>query len=345
MHLETMTKDEHWRFFSEFCKLEIAAGGPDPHMKVVGHLSKDVDEEERLWRAAVYVGVYNVPSAMAIWNEWPWERVCKLGGAHNLRAWLHKNFAGIKTRPERRMVRRFDKLDDCLRSFIRWNSTGMPAVTEPHLSDGMGPEAFYDAVWDAADEALMYIGPYSLRKLLEFYENYCDLPITMPDIRPKGAPSPRWTLQKLNPEYALLGDAPAILERVNWMVDETREKLSRLRSVTLGMYDFEVLLCDYHQLGRRQYPGHSQDSELDYARKISPYWTDKNGSAGLRLKMFEARAAIFPHEHLGELQGWPGNRKELSYTLEHGYLWSDLKFDYLLTENMANPVERAVHAT
>ncbi len=69
MNLEQPTPKDHIRWFKEFVKYEMMTGGPDPHMKAVVELSKDLPLKEKFWRAALYVGVYNVPSAEAIWRN------------------------------------------------------------------------------------------------------------------------------------------------------------------------------------------------------------------------------------------------------------------------------------
>jgi len=58
-----------------------------------------------------------------------------------------------------------------------------------------------------------------------------------------------------------------------------------------------------------------------------------------------ARAEIFNHCCLGEMQGWSGVRPEPEKTLRKlGYTWTDTKYDYLATletGDFEHPVPRA----
>ena len=43
---------DHWQNFADFCQLEMAIGGPDPHMKLTAQMC-DLDGcswDERAWR-------------------------------------------------------------------------------------------------------------------------------------------------------------------------------------------------------------------------------------------------------------------------------------------------------
>ena len=320
---------DHWYWLAEFCRLERQAGGPDPHMRVVEHLSKGEDAPEKFWRAGCYVALYNVPSAEELWQEFPWQRAAR--DPNKLVQWIHaKNRKAITTRPERRCVISALKLSTCLVDYTAWLETLNPQ----HLPKDR--HKAYEQLWEELDD-VGYMGRYAKFKLLEILERF-GVPISLPDLRPAGGWSPRLTLALLYPNQAqeLAGDnRPETLRAVNAAAEQAQLRLAEQYNVALNLYELEVLLCDYRQLGRRQFPGHSQDSELKYALKTDAY--RKHPS-----HLFTARAKLFPHEHLGELQGWIGNgRKELSYTLlQHGYLWSDSLFEYGATTDLANPVRR-----
>ena len=64
----------HLEKFEEFCHYETLYGGPDPHMSAALYMSYDAPDEEKLWRIHCYVGLYNVPSAEAVWRVWSGER-------------------------------------------------------------------------------------------------------------------------------------------------------------------------------------------------------------------------------------------------------------------------------
>ena len=320
---------DHWYWLAEFCKLEKMAGGPDPHMRVVEWGSKDSPDSEKFWRAGCYVALYNVPSAEELWIEWPWERA--VTNQDGIVEWITTvNRKAITTRPERRCVISAKKLSSCVIDYISW------LKSDPFQELPVDRQIAYEKLWGSLDD-VAYMGRYAKFKLLELLERF-GIPIMLPDIRPAGGWSPRLTLALLHPEQAdiLAGDNKvATLEVVNRAALITQRRLAEEYNIPLTLYELEVLLCDYRQLGRRQFPGHSHDSELKYHLKTLQYRKHET-------HMFEVRATLFPAEHLGEIQGWIGNgRKELSYTLENfGYLWSDLQYDYRATTDLSNPVRR-----
>ena len=327
-----MDSKSHWRFFAEFCKYETMAGGPDPHMRLVGHMSRNCSPEEKIWRAGCYVGVYNVPTAEALWKHWPWPSVPERGTV--LEDWLQQNWKGIAFRRERRCVRSPIKLAKFLRSYAEFASNMLPAIL---ILEG---RELYEEMWKTSQKMVYGLGRYSGFKLLEFYNRYCeDISLPMPDIRPADAWSPRRALALLWPERAeglLEGEDETTLQRVTQTVEDSLKRMDEEFDIQLDNYCFEVFLCDYRQSfeGKRQYPGRSQDSELDYHNKISPWW-------GKETEMFKARRELFPHEPLGEIQGWNGVRKELGRVLrEQGYTWTDFRYNYLLTRDLSQPFPR-----
>ncbi len=107
----------------------------------------------------------------------------------------------------------------------------------------------------------------------------------------------------------------------------------------LSTYQFEVLLCNYRQTLTKTYVGRHHDSELEQYTKV------RNWFGMEHMMMFDflrKRKDIFPPECLGELNGWTDKRKELNTVFaDHGYFWSDLRFDYSKTTDLANPVARS----
>jgi len=295
-------------------------------MRVVEYLSRDCSPEEKYWRAGCYVDPYNVPAAELIWKEWPWNKA--LDQPLELDTWLVEHKAGLPTRPERRCVIGPKKFAEFLTGYVAWLDS-RPFERCQRATE----EATYESLWQDVD-SVKYMGRYAKFKLLELLHRF-GVPARLPDIRARGGWSPRLAMATLLPKHqeVLTGkDHPAALHHVDQLADLLRERLRAKHDLDLDYYELEVLLCDYRQLGRRQFPGHSQDSELKYAAKV--------GNPASQL--FAARAALFPHEHLGEIQGWdPADRKPLSYTLErYGYLWSDLRFDFNATTDLTNPVRR-----
>ncbi len=328
---------DHWKFFSEFCHYEMLAGGPDPHMKVTIRMSEDdgCDWSETAWRGLCYLGVYNVPCAAAIWGEYPWERARKAKG---FTKWLEKNWKGIVLRRERKCVRSAARLGEYLSSAAAWLRR---REGERGWAEEDGPRAAYAAGWEDV-QTIKYMGRYVAIKFLEYSRRCLGTRAVAHDIRPKGGWSPREALVLLYPEDAdrLLGDdSEGNCQKANALAQNARLELLEY-DIDLDWYNLQVLLCDYKQcyVGRRQFPGRSQDSEMEYDRKIRDYWAWKGGCT----PMYSAREAIFPKWALGEKNGWDSVRKELGDCLAvYGYTWSDSLYDYhASSRNLACPVRR-----
>jgi len=323
-----------WDWFASFCYWEQAVGGPDPHMAVVGHLVQDSSQTDRLWAAGCYIGVYNVPTALELMRRL--NPYIIAGSLVTTEDWVWENWKGLAFRRERRAVRSVPKLARFLHEYARW----MLGCTHEH---------WWDATWGSATERYEYawnscqrvagLGRYVALKLLEFLRRYLQAPIELPDLRPKGGWSPRAGLALLYPEDAekLNGDdRPAHLTLANARAEAAWKELAE-RDIIVTRYNLQVLLCDFKQcyIGQRQFPGRSQDSELEYEAKIAPYW----GSDG---SMRQARRELFPSRALGELNGWTHVRKELGHVLrDFGYMWSDLLYDYRATTDLGSPVKWA----
>jgi hypothetical protein len=332
---------DHWAQLAEFCRWETAVGGPDPHMALVGKLSEHESLAERIWRGGCYIGVYNVPVAQALWTAWPWDAVRGFRvSEEDLTRWLAERWDGIVTRRERRAVRRPEQLARFLCQYAVWAEL----VPARRWFDGSGPadaRERYEAAW--VDCQTVYaLGRYVALKILEYLRRYCDAPILLPDLRAAGGWSPRAALALLFPDRAESltgGDSEHDVSVANATAAEAGLRLRWDFDIDLDTYRLQVLLCDYKQswAGRRQYPGRSHDSEFVYYDRVAEFWN-------LDRSMFDARALLFPAVALGELAGWDAVRDDLGHVLvDHGYTWSDLRFDYLASrDDLAHPVERPV---
>ena len=321
----SISAEQHWDQFAQFALWEKAAGGPDPHMSLAGALSEPESLEERRWRIGLYVGFYNVPSAEVAWVHWPFLRV-RSEGIEAMTDWIGLNWKGFSFRRERRAVRTSRKMAEYLGSYWTW----MVELSKILRSnEELSQEALYDLLWVSTNDNLRYAGRYACFKLLEALKRYGEVPAELPDIRPIGADSPRYTLAWLYPNDAvplLGGNSKYELKVVERCVRQGIEELKTRVGVSADFYSFEVYLCDYRQSweGKRQYPGRSQDSELDYHRKIAAYWGSQ-----YKTRMWTMREQIFPYECLGEQMGWTGVRKPLGLLLSQtGITWSDLIYDW-----------------
>ncbi len=323
------TPEFHWPAFADFCRYETLACGPDPHMALVGQLIKDCDLAERVWRVGCYLAVFNAPTAELIWQSWDLKSVTRDDGAA-LHSWLKEHWKGLHLRRERRPVKAPHKLIEHMLSYARWADDGFSRALV--VKD-------YASLYDVVSE-IRYVGRYATIKLSETLRRYCDVGPAIDDMRPRGGKHPRIGLAYLFPQYEaqLLGnDSPANCYLTNSLGVETQSILSEKYGVVLDHFHVEALLCDYKQsFHGRQYPGRSQDSELNHLAKVQAYWGEQFES-----EMLKARREIFPHWALGEIQGWDGVRDELTTILrDHGYTWSDSLYSYAATTDFREPVRK-----
>lgn len=334
--MTTVAAVDHWQAFVEFCAYEVAVGGPDPHLRTVGLLSIDKNIEDRWWRAGCYAAFYNVPSAEVVWQHWPWPTA--RNNPAGFTAWIHQNWKGFKFRRERRAVRTPDKLARCLLSYAEWE-TRLPGLYQ-RLN---GSSSAYDDLWNAVVNDVYGMGRYIASRLVEVYHRYCGAPQGQYDIHAKDGWSPRSTLVLLYPEHADSiqphSNVPAALAFSDHLAAQTLTRLAQTHHLPgLDYRSLESCLCDYKQSyeDKRQFPGRSADSELEYYHAIAPYW-----GTSYNTDMWAARAKLIAPEARGELHGWNAVREQLGGVLrEHNYTWSDLRYDYLATSNLAIPIER-----
>jgi len=317
----------HLKFFNEFCHYERLTGGPDPHMRAVVYLCKDLPLVEKVWRAALYVGVYNVPSAEAIWTRFPTPP-----RPSELHAWVREHWDGIRFRRERKTV----GLDPTHGDRFLDYCDGVDPTTDAAMSGEMHRMSF-DELWRFAMR-LPHVGRYAATKLCEIWYRLGLASAPVRDIRPKGGWSPRAGLNLIFgsdvASYDVHDDSPSALYFAN-----ERAGILKAMYPEMSYFELEVLLCEYKTSfsTKRQFPGRSLDSELAYERTVAEYWGER------RTDHMRVRPLLSPVWALGEIQGWdPSERlKNLGRVLSaHGYTWSDGLYDYRATTDFSNPVKR-----
>ena len=331
------TPDWHFDRFVEFTRCKGQVGEPSPHLAIVGHLSKDMTVECRLWLLGCYAATYCLPTAQVLHEMYPLERVRTEGHAP-LETWLAEHWRGIITRTERRCVRSPRNMAECLVSLARWIDEGYAPLTL--LPKKMTPEN-YDIVWKSV-EGIKFFGRYIAIRFIEGLRRYCGVPAMLYDIRSVGGWSPKRALSYLYPEATsdLLTDDAAGNVLTNRLATDLLHRVQEILP-TVNEYVLAAMLCEYKSAfeNRHQYVGWTIDQEPLLYDKVSGYWGNRMTEAGLAL--WGARKKLFPPETLGELQGWNGTRWPLTRTLrDHGYVWSDLLYDYKRTDDVAHPVRR-----
>jgi hypothetical protein len=322
---EHVPTDPEWhrKMFPEFCHYEILGGGPDPHMQMAVHQAKDSCDP--VWfLGGCYIGPYVVSSAEFLAQEWP-TAVGVLDDEVGFRRWMEENYRHLEIRRERRAIYGVNRFTDFMLGYAKWCREFNP------------PGTSFDDDWKYICTVPMN-GRYGSMKLYETLLMAGILKHHWYDIRPHGGPTPREALAWLRPELSGLhkrNDAAAIWS-TNMVAQSEKNWLREECDLDLNWFSFEVLLCEYRQniTSQSQYPGRSHDSELGRAIALEAKLPN------LRLRMWQDRKDLFPHQPLGELGNrWAGRRDglgKIATTLN--YTWSDMLFDYTQTKDLANPV-------
>lgn len=287
---------ETWDLFAEFCRQELATGGPDPQMAVMAYLSRNETPSERVWMAGCYGAHHCIPSGYAVWKEWrPAEVIAK---RIDLEMWLEDHWACLPVRPEMRSHRMVMKRAECLECFAQFALNGgwdSPTVT-------------YNEAWRWSIDKVAYYNRYMAIKFLEMLRLKVNPTLEIPDMRARGAWSPRIALGMLFPEsnFILADKTKNAPEHVRLTEEYAALARDRLydRGVKVSFFQLQVLLCEFREaLVGGYYPGASLDEEMEFIRTVEGDFDMTD--------VWEARKALFPNHLLGELNGWRGVRKDM----------------------------------
>lgn len=300
---------DHWPLFKRFVRAELATGGPDPQIALMAHIPKDLPGVERVWLAGCYGAHHCVPSAYMVWKTFRPGEV--MDHPDRLEDWLGENWDYLPVRPEMRSHRMLEKRSQCLADFAAFA-----------LAQSWADEAWaYEGMWAHSQYVVNYYGRYMAIKFLEMLRRSVAPWLVMPDMRAKGAWSPRMALSYLYPENLLLAQREIKSQEADMLVEQyAKRALEDLAKdgIEINFFQLQVMLCEYREmLVGGYYAGASHDEELDYMRIA------KGGGVNFQ-EVLDARKAIFPHWALGELNGWDGLRKPcFSMFKTNGIVWSD----------------------
>jgi len=317
-----VTPDEHFVHLAEFIKAVELAGGTTPHVAMTVESMRRIDDPlEKLWFAGCYALTYNWPAAERLWLE------IRPDEAPGMLPWLEEHWAGLPLRKERKAVFRKPYFVESAAAYARF-AKDIVYSTAP---GGPGWPKTYEEAFDIFNRRTRYMGRYIAIRWLEvmrraFPSRAGDW--VMPSILSDGGQHPRKTLALLYPSDApalLGGNRPAELAVADEAASRLKLDLDLCYGLKTNFYELQSLLCEYKQsaLGRKQYPGKSIDTEMDYRERVVRHW-------GLvDTDFWSVRAAVFSSWTLGEVQGWHGVRPELGSVLaDFGYTWSDAVYDY-----------------
>lgn len=313
-----MTPEEHFVHFAEFVKGVELAGGTTPHVAMtVQSMSRLDDPLEKLWFAGCYALTYNWPAAERLFLE------VRPSEAPGILPWLEEHWDGLPLRKERKSVFRktyFARSAAAYATFA-WGMSGPAAWPETYT------EAF-----DLFVRANYCMGRYIAIRWLEVmrraFPDAC-AGWVMPSILSDGGQHSRKALALVYPgaaEALLGGNKPHELAASDHAAATLKLDLELTYGLKTNFYEMQSLLCEFKQsaLGRKQYPGKSIDTEMDYMTKVLEHWGTYTTTT-----FWDVRRECFPEWTLGELNGWDGVRPELGRVLaDFGYTWSDAIYDW-----------------
>jgi hypothetical protein len=327
-----VTPDEHFVHLAEFIRGVELAGGTTPHVSMtVGSMSRIEDPLEKLWFAGCYALTYNWPAAERLFLE--------LRPGEMTLPWLDEHWDGIPLRKERKSVYR------------KWafleSATAYAAFARELMNASRWTETYEDA-FGLFNDHTRFMGRYIAIRWLEVmrraFPDQC-AGWTMPSILSDGGQHPRKTLALVYPQYSqwlLGGNTAGELKIADAAADQCLLDLRLEYGLETNYYELQSLLCEYKQsaLGRKQYPGKSIDTEMDYFTLVRKHWGNRSDSS-----FWDVRRVCFPDWSRGEFQDrWYGVRPELGAVLaDYGYVWSDVIYAYNATKahsTFAEPVRK-----
>lgn len=309
----------HREAFADFTDLKRQIGEPSPHLNAINWIASEGTLTDRLWAIGCYAVPYSLPTAVALLTAFPDATEPSL-------EWLRDNWAGMHTRTERRAVRTPEKFHRSIASYRLW-------VLRGEAERLLSYPASYETWWDSVN-SVEFFGRYISIRVIEAIRRSEALlgrdhpTMHLKDIRSIGGHSPIRALTLFFPE-----SEKALLSQDTMTADVLGEGLFREireRLPWLDHYVYAAMLCEYREAyeDRHQYPGRTIDQELEYlGGEKSAYWAERGVDFG---RIWAARKVLHPAASLGEIQGWPGVRHELSAHLrDTGRNWSDLRERYV----------------
>lgn len=248
----------------------------------------DLSDEQALWFTVLYLGYYNLPSALIAFNRYP--EPC----------WgVDPETAVLSCATERRGLRG-GRVNEFLAGMHNVAMLDGARPLTDYLaagSDAGMPVGNYLRLWDRL-QLVPHIGRWAAFKLLEILRKVHGMALLAPDMRLEYCSGPRRGL------CLLLGLPDEMQARVstyqlNLAAISLQSELGRLE-LEADFETLETILCDFHSLYRgHYYVGHDIDA-MQAQIEASPL------DAAGRSLLYRARASALPEAYLGELNGWSG---------------------------------------
>lgn len=322
---------DYWDGFADFVAFERAAGGPSPNLKLIKAAGDVVSgaDDELAWLAGCYAAIYNTPGALALWFEWPLERVLR-SDEGELKDWLEENRLPIHSNRLRthgapsRLAR------------------GARALAEFAVSGNWERGDDFDRFWAQVNSVPSIARYFGIKLAGTMYE----LGLTESqqyDIRARGAKNGRKTLALLYEDESLTlkegGNRGVVIDRVERVAGEVYDWLADEHGLHVNYFQYEAVLCEFNQMVKgHRYPGKTSDADLDATDKVSDLFGPDHPAVRVTAT---ARDQAVP-----EFQRSRRKRKHLlDVYSDHGYVWSDAVYSDEETTDGSAPALRSTPHT
>lgn len=257
-----------------------------PVLKEMGRLL-DLDEEKMNWLIHVYVAYYDMGSALRCFESNPIPTVPQTP------------ILGLFCATERRGHRdpyRFRSHFESIVS-ISENNGGLGAWIRRYVSKD--PEISWLRICSAL-EAIHGNGRWAAYKIAEMLQKVIDLPIQAPDMGHANSTGPRDGLAYLYEDLPEGNRAEDIAKLDAVSADLIGRMLNK--GVEAKIEEVETALCGLKSLINGHYYIGADIDKMQESLDKQP--------CSLTPIAYEARKNVFPHNYLGELNGWRGIDKE-----------------------------------
>jgi hypothetical protein len=289
----------HRRLFTEFCDIEMKAGGPDPQILLT---ARAIQQHHRSSPelAGLFVNPYSCAGGAILWRLQE-----KKPDPMEWIPWLTQHGKIIPIRKERRPVKgAWERFSICAASYLEWSRTEYPKVRDQP----------YREVYASVNKHVKYMGRYATMKLLEVLYQAEMIKYPQDTMVPRDGKFPRRTMALLMPEHTEMLKGTRQEEEVDALCERIRQGIETRIGMPVSWFQIETMLCIYRQSLKGKYPSGRHDSELGHWYKtITSVEPDVAADLCRHFPFSTLREQLYPKYLLGEYgePPWFGIRPEL----------------------------------
>ncbi len=278
-----------WEQFAAFHQEMVETNELDPVYPVLKEMGRllNLSKEDLTWLVHVYVAYYDMGSALNCFEENPQPRVPSNPTL--------SRFCATERRGHRDPYR-FKPHFESLVS-ISENNGGLYAWITKYLTGD--PERSWKAI-QAPLEVIYGNGRWAAYKVAEMLQKVIDLPIQAPDMGHANSTGPRDGLAYLYSDLPT-GNKALDIATLDAYSQDLLQKVAA-QGASAKIEEVETSLCGLKSLINGHYYIGADIDKMQESLDKQP--------CSLTPIAYQARANVFPHRYLGELNGWSGIDKE-----------------------------------